>query len=76
MVGDDDGDGMGGPDLDRLVEHLKAEEAEAREATLSSMESFELWVATHPALRQMGIPDNLAQLGPALLEVLKRLIGL
>ncbi len=69
-------DGISGEDLDRLVEHLQAEEKEAQEATLSSLESLELWVATHPALRQMAIPENLAQIGPAILEVLKRLLGL
>ncbi|MDX2289014.1 MAG: hypothetical protein NW217_09360 [Hyphomicrobiaceae bacterium] len=69
-------DGLSGEDLNRLVEHLQAEEKEAQEATLSSLESFEMWVATHPALRQMAIPENLAQMGPAILEVLKRLLGL
>ncbi|MEZ5773843.1 MAG: hypothetical protein R3D33_03810 [Hyphomicrobiaceae bacterium] len=63
-------------ELERLVEHLKAEESEAQEATLSSLESLEMWVATHPALSQMAILENLAQLGPAILQVLRGLIGL
>jgi len=63
-------------DLDRLVGHLREQEAEAQEATLSSLESFEMWVATHPALRQMQAFENIAQIGPALIQVLRRLLGL
>jgi hypothetical protein len=63
-------------DLGRLAEHLQAEEAEAQEATLSSVESFEAWVAMHPALQQMAIVENLAQIGPAILQALRMLLGI
>jgi hypothetical protein len=68
--------GVSGGDLDRLVEHLQSEEREAQEATLSSTESFQLWIMTHPALRQMQIVESLAQIGPAIIQVLRRLLGL
>lgn len=63
-------------DLDRLVEHLQSEERESQEATLSSMESFQLWVTTHPALRQMAIVQNFTDIAPAIFQVLRRLLGL
>lgn len=63
-------------ELNELVKHLEAEERESREATLSSMESFNLWILTHPALSQMAIVENLAQLSPAILTVLRRLLGM
>lgn len=69
-------DNLDDADLARLVEHLEGEEKEAQEATLSSLESFETWIATHPALRQMAVFENLAQFGPALIQVLRRLLGL
>jgi len=63
-------------EIDKLVEHLREEEVQAEDARLNSLESFELWVATHPALRQMQIVDSLKEIGPAILEVVKRLLGL
>lgn len=68
---DDLGDG-----LDRVVGQLQAEEAEAQEAHLSSYESFEFWLKTHPALQQPGIYDILVTYGPGLLQVIKRMLGL
>lgn len=65
-----------GPDLDRLVEHLQSEEGHAQEAHLSSFESFELWLATHPGLQQPGIYELLSVYGPALLQVVRRMLGL
>lgn len=62
--------------LNELVRHLEAEERDAQEATLSSLESFNLWIMTHPALRQMAIVDSVAQLTPAILTVLRRLLGI
>ncbi len=69
-------EGLDEADLNQLVEHLEAEEATARQSTLSSLESLEMWIATHPALRQMAVVENFAQVGPALLTVLRKLLGL
>ena len=63
-------------DLKQLVEHLEGQEAAAREATLSNIDSFRAWVMEHPALQQPGIYEMLNQYGPALIEMVKRLIGL
>jgi hypothetical protein len=63
-------------DLAQLVEHMQKEEIEADDARLSSLESFELWITSHPALRQMQIVNSLKEIGPAILEVVKRLLGL
>lgn len=63
-------------ELDQLVAQLREEEVQAEDARLNSLDSFQLWVAAHPALRQMQIVDSLKEIGPALLEVLKRLLGL
>lgn len=68
-------EGLPQEELDLLRQQMEKEEFEADDARLSSMESFELWVASHPALRQMHIVQNLHQIGPALLEALKRLLG-
>jgi hypothetical protein len=68
--------GLPQEDLDQLIGHLQAEEVEAEDARLSSLESLQLWVSTHPAMRQMAIVENLNQFGPAILLVLRRLLGL
>lgn len=68
--------GMADDELEQLVDHLRSEEVQAEDARLNSMESFQMWVAAHPALRQMQIVDSLKEIGPAILEVLKRLLGL
>jgi hypothetical protein len=33
-------------------------------------------VTTHPALQQMAIVENLAQIAPAIIQVLRKLLGL
>ena len=63
-------------DLDRLVEHLKAQEVSAEDATLSSVESLQLWIMSHPGLQQPGIYELINQYGPAILQMIKKLIGL
>ena len=63
-------------DLDRLVDHLKGQEITAGDATLSNMESLQLWIMSHPGLQQPGIYELINQYGPALLQILRRLIGL
>lgn len=63
-------------DLDQIVGHLQAEEAASREATLNSLESFQLWVMTHPALRNSALAENLAQIAPALFTAIRRLLGM
>ncbi len=63
-------------DLDQLLGHLAAEEVQAEDARLSSLESLQLWMSAHPAMRNMAILDSLNQYGPAILLVLRRLLGL
>jgi hypothetical protein len=62
-------------ELDQLVEQLQAEEIQSEDARLSSVASLQAWIMAHPALRQMQVFDHLHQIGPALLEVIKRLLG-
>ena len=63
-------------ELEQLLSHMQKEELQADDARLNSMESFELWVRAHPALRQMNIVEQLSQIGPAILQVLRGLLGL
>jgi hypothetical protein len=63
-------------DLERLVKHLEQEEVEAQKARLSSVESLELWVSRNPALQQPGLVEAISVYGPALLEFLRRALGL
>lgn len=62
-------------ELARLVTQLKQEEISAEDARLKSRESFEAWIKTHPALQYSGVVELMNQYGPALLEIIKRLIG-
>jgi hypothetical protein len=63
------------PELQRLVEQLKLDEVNAEDARLSSVESFQEWLKTRPALMYTGVVDMLNQYGPAFLEIIKRLVG-
>jgi len=63
-------------ELAELIGHLEQQEATAQEAALSNVDSFRLWVMQHPGLQQPGIYDMINTYGPALIEMIKRLIGL
>ena len=68
-----------GPDDDklaRIAEHLQAEEVHSDDARLSSLESLEMWIMQHPALSQPGIYEMINEYGPAILTVIRRLLGL
>lgn len=56
------------PEERAIIDHLMAEEAEARDATLTSLESFELFISSQPALRQMIAPDQVADMFPAIVN--------
>ncbi len=76
---DEDHDVTGSLDeaqLNALVEHLQTEEEASRASTLESVESFQLWLTNHPALRQMVIVNSISQIGPAILRFLRGLLGL
>ena len=62
--------------LSELVQHLQAEEEASQASALESVESFNVWVASHPALRQMVALDSIAQIGPAILKFLRAMLGL
>jgi hypothetical protein len=77
MEKDDDVSGsLDAAQLDELVQHLQTEEEASREGTLQSVESLQLWMTNHPALRQMVIVESIAKIGPAILRVLRVLLGL
>jgi hypothetical protein len=63
-------------DLDRLVKHLQDEEVQAQKAKLSSVESLRVWISRHPSLQQAGFLEMVTVYGPAILEILKRALGL
>jgi hypothetical protein len=63
-------------DLDRLVKHLQEEEVQAQKARLSSVESLKVWISKHPALQQAGLMETITVYGPAILEILRRALGL
>jgi hypothetical protein len=63
-------------DLDRLVKHLQQEEVQAQKAKLSSVESLRIWISKHPSLQQLGFLEVVTVYGPAILEILKRALGL
>lgn len=62
--------------LNAIVEQLRSEEEASREATLSSLDSFKVWLANHPALAGSPVTENLAQIAPALLTLVQRLLGM
>jgi hypothetical protein len=62
-------------DLSALVSQLQAEEDAAKDATLSSAESLQAWILAHPMLRNAPFVENLAQVAPALLTMVRRLLG-
>jgi|GEM_PF-5718815 len=62
--------------LSELVQHLQTEEEASRLSTLQSVESFNLWITNHPALRQMVIVESVSKIGPAILRFLRALFGL
>lgn len=63
-------------ELGELIRHLETEEEASRQGTLSSVESLQVWAATHPALRQMVIVESFAEIGPMILRLLRTLLGL
>ena len=62
--------------LNELVQHLKMQEEASQEGALESVESFNLWILDQPALRQMAIVESISQIGPAILNFLRTLLGL
>jgi hypothetical protein len=63
--------------LSELVQHLQATEEDARASALESVASLQLWVMSHPGLRQMIVNvDALAEIGPAILRFLRSMLGL
>lgn len=68
--------GLAPDELAQVVEQMQKEEGAAGDAHLTSLASFELWIRSHPALRQMQIVNSLKEIGPAILEVVKRLLGI
>lgn len=62
--------------LKELVQHLQTQEEASREGALESVESLNLWILGQPALRQMAIVDSISQIGPAILNFLRALLGL
>ena len=63
-------------DFDRLVKHLQEEEVQARKAKLSSVESLRVWISKHPGLQQAGLLEMITVYGPAIIEILKRALGI
>ena len=62
--------------LKELVQHLQMQEEASQESALESAESFNLWIMAQPALRQMAIVELISQIGPAVLNFLRALLGL
>jgi hypothetical protein len=63
-------------ELHRLVEHLKSEELEADDARLTSVDSLKAWIAEHPTLQQAGAMEIVQLYGPAILEMIRRMLGM
>jgi hypothetical protein len=62
--------------LNELVRHLQSEEEASRASALESVESLQLWLTSHPALRQMVIVESVSEIGPAVLSFLRAMLGL
>lgn len=75
MSGDDGEDGIGHQEFEQVAEHFGAETDAEREIALESEASLQTWIMTHPALRQMAVFENLAQIAPALLQFLRAVFG-
>jgi hypothetical protein len=72
----DDPDPLDEAQLNELIQHLQSEEEASRASALESVESLQLWLTSHPALRQMVIVDSVDQIGPAVLSFLRAMLGL
>jgi hypothetical protein len=76
-MADDDVEGtLDEAQLNQLVQHLQMQEEASQESALESVESFNLWISSHPALRQMAIVGSISEIGPAILNFLRALLGL
>lgn len=62
--------------LSKLIEHLQSEEETSLEATLESIASFEAWIVSQPAMRQMFVVDNMSDVLPAVWQFLRAMYGL
>ncbi len=60
------------PEFDRLIEQVKAEDEAAQRASLSSWDSFLAWLGQSG---NVGLLNTAHQYGPALLEMVKRIVG-
>jgi hypothetical protein len=76
QIGDDDDAPLDDAQLSELVQHLQAEEAASQASALESVESLQLWMADHPALRQMAVVESFSEVGPAILRFLRTMLGL
>lgn len=61
--------------LKQIAAQLESEEQASRESTLESVESLELWMIQHPGLQKMVTVDSFAQIGPAILQFLRSMMG-
>ena len=76
MQKDDDDLPLDEAQLNELVQHLQTEEEASRASALEFVESLQLWLTSHPALRQMAIVELVSEIGPAVLSFLRAMLGL
>lgn len=62
-------------ELNKIVEHLRSDEQASLESTLDSVESFQSWINSHPAMRQMFVVDKLSDVLPAIWKFLRVMFG-
>ena len=63
-------------ELNEVIEYLQSDEQISVENTLESMSSFQLWIDSHPAMRQMLIADKISDILPAVWKFLRIMFGL
>lgn len=63
-------------ELNELIGQLELEERDLVESTLASISSFQLWIDSHPAMRQMLIVEKVSDIVPAVWKFLRIMFGL
>ncbi len=61
--------------LNELIAQLQSDEQTSVESTLESEVSFRNWIDSHPALRQMIIPEKISDIVPAIWKFLRYMLG-
>lgn len=77
MHGDDEKDapGLDSEQLKQIEGEIFQQEEESRESILGSAVDFELWMTSHPSLRQIVMVENFSDILPSILNFFRAMLG-